>query len=259
MCPAPDSDLIKRSIELLSHARCAVALTGAGISTPSGIPDFRSRQSGLWSQFDPFEVASLSAFRTHPDRVFTWVKPLLEKILNAKPNPAHIALARLEAVRYLSGIITQNIDDLHGLAGSRKVYEIHGNLRYATCTNCYTKFAARTLLEAFVERGDVPYCSACGSLLKPDIVLFGEQLPHKVIFEAEKLLAECDLVLVIGSSLEVSPAACMPVEALNRGAKLIIINNEPTYLDERAEVVFHADVVDTLPRIADEVVNARKR
>ncbi len=111
-----------------------------------------------------------------------------------------------------------------------------------------------TLLEAFVRQGTIPFCSTCGSLLKPDIVLFGEQLPFNVVFEAEKLLAECDLVLVIGSSLEVSPAASMPVEALNRGARLIIINNEPTYLDERAEVVFHTDVVDTLPCIADEVV-----
>jgi NAD-dependent deacetylase len=256
---ASDSDLIKRSVELLSYAHCAVALTGAGISTPSGIPDFRSRTSGLWSQFDPFEVASLSAFRTQPDRVFAWVKPLLEKILAAKPNPAHLALARLEAVRHLSGIITQNIDDLHGRAGSRTVFEIHGNLRFATCTNCYTKVAAGTLLEAFIERGVIPYCSTCGRLLKPDIVLFGEQLPFEVVFEAEKLLADCDLVLVIGSSLEVSPAASMPVEALNRGARLIIINNEPTYLDERAEVVFHADVVDTLPCIADEVINARNR
>ncbi len=256
MSSSPDSDLIKRSAELLRDAHHAVALTGAGISTPSGIPDFRSHDSGLWRQYDPFDVASLAAFRHNPERVFEWVRPFVATIASAIPNAAHIALARLEAAHHLAGIITQNIDDLHGKAGSRVVYEIHGHLRQATCSSCFIKVEAKELIEHFIHENVIPRCSVCGGLLKPDIVLFGEQLPYQVVNAAEKLMEACDLVIVIGSSLEVTPAASMPIAALNRGAGLIIINHDPTYLDERANVVFHTDVVDVLPRIAEEVVDA---
>jgi NAD-dependent deacetylase len=254
---APDSDLIKRSADLVSNARHAVALTGAGISTPSGIPDFRSHDSGLWSHYDPDAVASLSAFRHNPGRVYEWVRPFIATIATAKPNAAHIALAQLEAAHHLAGIITQNIDDLHGRAGSRTVFEIHGHLREATCSSCFLKVPAHDLIQHFIHENVIPRCKVCGGLLKPDIVLFGEQLPYQVVRGAEKLIDSADLVIVVGSSLEVTPAASMPVDALNRGAGLIIINRDPTYLDERADVVFHADVLDVLPRIAEEVIDAR--
>jgi NAD-dependent deacetylase len=188
--------------------------------------------------------------------VFEWVRPFVATIASAKPNAAHFALARLEAAHHLAGIITQNIDDLHGRAGSRVVYEIHGHLRQATCSSCFLKVPALDLIEPFINENVIPRCSVCGGLLKPDIVLFGEQLPYEVVDAAEKLMDGCDLVIVIGSSLEVTPAASMPVAALNRGAGLIIINHDPTYLDERADVVLHTDVVDVLPRIAEEVLDA---
>ncbi len=248
-------ELIQRSVELFRHSKHSIALTGAGISTPSGIPDFRSQGSGLWTKFDPFTVASLSAFRYHPLEVLEWVRPLVGKIVSAEPNPAHTALARLEQAGRLAGVITQNIDGLHQKAGSKCVFEIHGNLRSATCTSCYRKAATDQLIQPFVECGSVPHCPSCGGLLKPDIVLFGEQLPHDVVQGAEKLLEGCDLVLIAGSSLEVTPAASMPINALNHGAKLIIVNNDPTYLDERADLTFHMDVIDVLPRLADEVLN----
>ncbi len=248
------SERIQRGTRLLRAARKAVALTGAGISTPSGIPDFRSSRSGLWTRYDPMQVASLSAFRYEPSRFFEWVRPLAIGILNAQPNAAHKALADLEAAGFLAGVITQNIDDLHRRAGSRRVFELHGHLRQATCTSCFHKQEAMALIETLIETGEMPRCPNCGGILKPDVVLFGEQLPHDVVLEARRFMLNCDLILIAGSSLKVVPAATLPVEMLNRGARLILVNQEPTYLDERADVLFHADVMDILPRLAHEVL-----
>jgi NAD-dependent deacetylase len=249
-------ELIQKAIALLAEAKHAVALTGAGISTPSGIPDFRSQNSGLWRRFDPMAVASLAAFRYHPETFFEWVRPLVTLMLNAAPNTAHTALARLENAGYLSGVITQNIDDLHQRAGSKTVFEVHGHLRKATCIHCYRKYSTEGHIEAFAERGELPCCEDCGGILKPDIVLFGEQLPAEIVSKAQKLIDESDLILIAGSSLEVTPAASMPVRSLNHGARLIIVNNDPTYLDERADVLIHKDVIDILPRIADELLKS---
>lgn len=232
----------------------SVALTGAGLSTPSGIPDFRSADSGLWKQHEPMEVASLSAFRYRPERFFSWVRPLAKNILEAEPNAAHRALADLEQEGYLQGVITQNIDDLHRRAGSENVFEIHGHLRLATCVRCYRRFPSAELLASFAETGDIPRCEACGGILKPEVVLFGEQLPYLVVQDAKNLIRQCDLILVAGSSLEVTPAAVLPVQAVNEGAELIIVNREPTYLDERADVLFRGDVEQVLPTLAEEVL-----
>ncbi len=248
------SERIRIGVQLLRTARTTVALTGAGISTPSGIPDFRSSKSGLWTRYDPMQVASLSAFRYEPRRFFEWVRPLALGILEAEPNAAHQALAALEAAGFLAGVITQNIDDLHRRAGSRRIYELHGHLRQATCTSCFHKQEAMALIETFIEIGEMPRCPNCGGILKPDVVLFGEQLPYDVVREARRLMLKSDLILIAGSSLEVTPAATLPIEALNRGARLIIVNQEPTYLDKRADVLFHADVMDILPRLAHEVL-----
>lgn len=253
MSPSIDADLITRAARLIKSAQHAVALTGAGISTPSGIPDFRSGGSGLWTRYDPMSVASLTAFRTHPDRFYDWVYPFANTIMQADPNPAHYALAKLEAAQHLAGIVTQNIDDLHGRAGSKVVYEIHGHFREATCGSCYRRFPSEGLLETFVESGEVPRCPECGGVLKPNIVLFGEQLPHEIVGQAERLIDESDLIIVAGSSLEVTPAAIMPITAINKGAKLIIINHDVTYLNPRADVVFQADVAYVLPKLVEEV------
>ncbi len=251
----PDPHKLQRAAELIKRARTAVALTGAGISTPSGIPDFRSRDSGLWQRFDPMKVASLTAFRYQPEAFFAWIRPMVKTIVEAAPNPAHLALATLEKHGLLAGVITQNIDDLHRRAGSRLVFEIHGHLRSATCIRCFHREPTEELLPAFIERGEIPHCPQCGAVLKPDVVLFGEQLPYQVVAEAEALVARSDLVLVIGSSLEVTPAALFPVPALNAGAQLIIINRDPTYLDERAAVIFRQDVARVLPRLVEEVLH----
>ncbi len=238
-------------IALLRRARYTVALTGAGISTRSGIPDFRSPRSGLWEQVNPAEVGSLYGFRHHPERFYHWIRPLARLILTASPNPAHLALARLERNGHLKSIITQNIDMLHERAGSRTIYEIHGHLRELTCIHCFAVFPAGPLVNTFVEAGQVPYCPRCGHVLKPNVILLGEQLPARALAAARREARQCDLMLVIGSSLEVYPAAELPLLAQRAGAALVFINLGSTALDPLADAVIHADVVDVLPRLAD--------
>jgi NAD-dependent deacetylase len=244
-----------RAVHLLREAQRTVALTGAGISTPSGVPDFRSPGTGLWERYDPMEVASLSVFRHHPQQFYEWIRPLAKHILQAEPNPAHLALARLEQAGRLVGVVTQNIDDLHSRAGSRQVLEVHGHLREATCVRCYRSCPSGQFMPAYTDSGEVPLCPECGGILKPNAVLYGEQLPYDVVRQAREWILSSDLILVIGSSLEVAPAATFPVEALNAGARLIILNREPTYLDERAEVIFRQDVAEILPQLVDEALH----
>jgi len=253
------SDQTKTSIEfvaeLLRKAKYAVVLTGAGISTPSGIPDFRSEGTGLWSSDEAMEVASLSTFRVNPERFFVWFRPLAGRIFNAKPNPAHVALARLERAGRIQSIVTQNIDALHHKAGSENVIEMHGTLRTLSCTQCFRKSEAEQYLEAFVEQGELPRCSACNGLMKPDVILFGEQLPQNAWFEAQRESRKCDLMMVAGSSLEVLPVAGLPMQAIDRGSHLVILNNATTYLNVRADVVIQEDVADILPAITEQVLN----
>lgn len=246
---------IEFASDLFRQARRAVVLTGAGISTPSGIPDFRSTGSGLWSRDEPMEVASLSTFRTAPERFFQWFRPLAAQIFNAQPNPAHDALSRLEQAGRLNCIITQNIDTLHQKAGSRSVVEMHGTMRTMTCTECYQRVEAGPYLAPFVESGQMPRCPRCGKILKPDVILFGEQLPQEAWSQAQQAARQCDLMLVAGSSLEVLPVAGLPMQALDRGAHLIIINNSPTYLNVRADISIMEDVAVTIPAIAERVLN----
>jgi len=234
--------------QLLKTARHAVALTGAGISTPSGIPDFRSPGAGLWEKDDPMEVASIYVLRRDPARFYQWVRPLVSLLRHAQPNPAHVALAQLEAAGLLQAVITQNIDSLHQRAGSRVVLELHGHLRTVTCLNCYRRAPAEGL-EEIVERGEVPRCSYCGGVVKPDAILFGEQLPEEVFIAAMEHARRADLMLVVGSSLMVLPAAKLPAITHASGGKLLIFNLQPTYADAFAAAVFHADVVETLPKL----------
>jgi NAD-dependent deacetylase len=239
---------IEAAAALISQANSIVAMTGAGISTPSGIPDFRSPHSGLWDHADPLEVASIFAFRQSPQHFYDWVRPLSSLLLEAKPNPAHYALAALEEVGKLRAVITQNIDDLHGKAGSKTVYELHGHLRQVTCTQCYQIEDSSEVFAKFLKDGQVPR-HTCGGVLKPGVILFGEQLPMREYVLAQLAVETADLMLVVGSSLEVAPASDLPELALQHGAKLIIINYQPTYLDPQADLVIQADVADVLPRI----------
>lgn len=241
--------LIQRAADLLREARSAVAFTGAGLSTPSGIPDFRSPGSGLWESVDQFEVASLTAFRHNPERFYAWVRPLAATIQRALPNPAHHALAALETAGPVRAVITQNIDMLHHRAGSQNVLEIHGTLHTATCGGCRHTVEAEAPWLAFIHDGVIPTCPGCGGVLKPDVILFGEQLPVAVFQRAREAAHHCEVMLVLGSSLEVLPAAGLPLEAAHHGARLVIINREPTYLDERADVRLHGDVAELLPQI----------
>jgi len=247
--------LIDRAAQLLSQANYAVALTGAGHSTPSGIPDFRSPTSGLWTQVDPMAVASLFAFRLHPQDFYDWIRPLARTMLEAQPNPAHHALAQLESAGLIKSVITQNIDGLHQKAGSQRVHEVHGHMREATCIRCYQVTPADALIEAFLECNEIPHCP-CGGVMKPNVILFGEQLPMNVLVAAQQDTMICDLMLVIGSSLTVEPVADLPLMALGHGARLIIVNYQSTHLDDRADVLIHADLAEVLPHIADAAINS---
>lgn len=246
---------IEYAAELLRKAKYAVVLTGAGISTPSGIPDFRSEGTGLWSRDEPLEVASLNTFRTDPERFFVWFRPLASQIFNAAPNPAHLALAKLEQAGRIHCVITQNIDALHHKAGSENVIEMHGTLRTLSCTGCFRMVEAKDYLKAFVEQGELPRCPACQGLLKPDVILFGEQLPQKAWYDAQRESRRCDLMLVAGSSLEVLPVAGLPMQAIDRGAHLVILNNAATYINVRADVVIQEDVAAIMPAIVEQVIN----
>ncbi|NLG72354.1 MAG: NAD-dependent deacylase [Chloroflexi bacterium] len=245
---------IRCAAEIIHEFHQGVVLTGAGISTPSGIPDFRSPNSGLWERYDPFEVASLTSFRYQPEKFYEWIRPLAQEIFAAQPNPAHYAVVDLERHGYVQTVITQNIDNLHQRAGSRLVLEVHGSLETFTCVSCYEKVAGKQLHERYLVSGEVPRCAGCGSVLKPDIVLFGEQLPVRTWLAAQEASRRCDLMIVAGSSLEVLPVAGLPMRALENGAHLILINKSETYLDVRADIVFREDVSQILPRIVEEVV-----
>ena len=246
---------IEDAAELVRKARRIVVLTGAGISSPSGIPDFRSEGSGLWSRHEPMEVASLTAFRTSPERFFNWFRPLAGQIVNAKPNAAHKALTEIENAGLELTVVTQNIDGLHQKAGSKHVVEMHGTLRTLSCTECFKQFESESFLGPYIKDGNIPRCLNCNGILKPDVILFGEQLLQSAWLDAQRVSRQCDLMLVAGSSLEVLPVAGLPMQALDRGAHLIVINQTPTYVNVRADVVLIDDVAHIIPEIAKRVLN----
>ena len=253
--PGATETALEDAAELFRKAKHVVVLTGAGISTPSGIPDFRSEGTGLWSRDEPLEVASLSTFRTNPESFFKWFRPLAGQIFNAQPNAAHKAIAELENSGIAQTIITQNIDMLHQKAGSKHVIEMHGTLKTLTCTRCYKKYDTGDFVKHFIDDGTIPLCLNCNGILKPDVILFGEQLPQSAWFEAQRAVHQCDLMVVAGSSLEVLPVAGLPMQAVDRGIHLIVINNSPTYINVRADVVIMDDVANILPDIAKRALH----
>lgn len=242
--------LIEQAIEYLKESKRAVALTGAGISTPSGIPDFRSPTSGIWNEYDPMVVASIDGFKRRPQDFYNWMHPLAARILAAEPNPAHMALADLEAYGPLKAVVTQNIDMLHDRAGSLNVYEVHGHLRQATCLDCGYVTGTQQLLADFVTTAEMPRCELCGEVLKPNVTLVGEIPPLQVLQAAEVWAATCDLMLVAGTSLQVTPVADLPLLAKQNGSRLIIVNLAETYLDGLADLVIREDVAAVLPQLA---------
>ena len=230
-----------------------VVLTGAGVSTESGIPDFRS-PTGIWAQFDPAEYASLPAFRADPAKVWRFYKPRIAMLAEADPNAAHFALAALEQGGLVEAVVTQNIDLLHERAGTRNLVEVHGSIRTATCPSCGSTYP-RDEVAAKLERAEAPGCDGCGAILKPDVVFFGELLPVDAIEHAFELAHRARLLLVVGSSLEVHPVAALPEETLAAGGRLAIVNKGPTPYDRRADLKVEENAGEILGAVAAELVS----
>ena len=233
-----------RLADLITESRSTVALTGAGISVPSGIPDFRTPGTGLWENVDPMEVAHIDAFRRDPERFWSFYRPRFEMLGDKQPNAAHWALAELESAGLLDAVVTQNVDRLHRVAGTKKLIEVHGSIDSSSCTECRESFPLERVDTLFTN--GVAHCSTCDGLVKPDVVLFGELLPEAAMLEAQSLAENCDLMLCVGSSLEVYPVAGLPQIALAAGAKLAIVTQGPTPYDGEAEVKLDGDVVDEM-------------
>jgi NAD-dependent deacetylase len=228
---------------LIRERQPCLVLTGAGVSTASGIPDFRS-PSGIWAMYDPLEYATIDAFRRDPGKVWEFYALRFSAITTAEPNAGHFALAELERAGLVEAVVTQNIDGLHQRAGSRDVIEVHGSLRTATCLECGEHVQ--------LDPGS-PACSSCGAILKPDVVMFGELLPVDAIARATRLAERARLLLVIGSSLEVYPVAEIPLKTLASGGSLVIVNRGETPLDDRAALCVDADASKVLPAAALEL------
>lgn len=239
---------LRHARDLIHNAKHVVALTGAGLSTRSGIPDFRSPQSGVWENVDPMEVASIQGFRADPARFYDWLKPLATITRKAKPNAAHKALAQLERNGNLTALITQNIDGLHARAGSKNVYQLHGDMTEMHCLSCGRRYHGAAFIGDFLTYGTIPACD-CGRILKPSVTLFGEMLPMHAIAEAQCQAEKCDVMIVAGSSLQVSPAAELPLQAQRTGAKIINVNLEASWVDDHAAFSFHDDVTKILPQL----------
>jgi NAD-dependent deacetylase len=240
-----------RLAELIAGCEFVVALTGAGISVPSGIPDFRSPGTGLWETVDPMEVAHIDVFRRDPERFWHFYGDRFQTLEDKLPNRAHEALARLERAGLLEAVITQNIDRLHGRAGSRDVIEVHGTIDQSSCLSCGASYPlAEVRARQAADPGHVPRCE-CSSPLKPGVVLFGEYLPVDALLRSERLAARADLMLCVGSSLEVYPVAALPEMTLEAGGRIAILTQGATPFDDRATVRCGGDVVAELDAVID--------
>ena len=246
---------IGRVANMIAAAKQIVVFTGAGVSTESGIPDFRS-PGGLWTRFDP-EDFTIDKFLANPETRHKQWRFLLsgDLIKDADPNAAHRAIAELEALGRLDCIITQNIDYLHQKAGNNpdRIYELHGNMKWIRCLDCGNRSPLEEILRENRTSEEMPACGRCGGILKPDEIFFGEALPEKTLQEATRRANHCDLLIVVGSSLVVYPAAYMPLYAKQSGAKLVIVNLTPTPSDRIADVVIHASAGEVMGRILAEV------
>ena len=236
---------VERLAELLGRSRRAVALTGAGVSVPSGIPDFRTPETGLWAEVDPMEVAHIGVFERDPERFWRYYRPRFQTLGDKQPNRAHEALAELERRGLIEGVITQNVDRLHRVAGSENVIEVHGSIETSTCLDCGTAFGLEEVDDLFDARG-VAVCAACGGAVKPDVVLFGELLPEDAMARATELAEEAELMLCVGSSLAVHPVAGLPQLTLASGGSLAIVTKGATPYDRDAELKLDGEVDEEL-------------
>jgi NAD-dependent deacetylase len=244
---------IERLVQLVRERAPVLALTGAGISTESGIPDFRS-PTGLWAQYDPEEYATIDAFRADPVKVWRFYALRFRALTEAQPNAGHVALAELERAGLVSAVVTQNIDLLHDRAGSREVVEVHGSIRTSTCRRCGERYALDEVLR-LLDDADAPRCPSCAEVLKPDVVFFGELLPETAIDRAYELARSTRLLLVVGSGLEVWPVSLLPDETVRSGGHVAIVNRGPTTFDDRAVLKIEGGAGETLAALAREVAN----
>jgi NAD-dependent deacetylase len=241
---------VARVAALIREAGSVVALTGAGISVPSGIPDFRSPGTGLWTGVDPMEVAHIDVFRRDPERFWHFYGDRFQTLEDKEPNGAHRALAALEHAGLVTAVITQNIDRLHAKAGSRDLVEVHGSIEHSSCQGCGERYPlADVRARQAADVATIPRCD-CGRPLKPEVVLFGEYLPVAALTRAEHLAAGAELMLCIGSSLEVYPVAQLPQMTLDAGGALAIITRGPTPYDGRAAARCGGDVEQEMEAIA---------
>jgi NAD-dependent deacetylase len=233
---------------LIRNSGRVVALTGAGISVPSGIPDFRTPREGLWAKVDPMEVAHIDAFHRDARRFWQFYRPRFSALADKQPNAAHLALAELEARGMLEAVITQNVDRLHAKAGTERLVEVHGSIATSSCTTCGASYPLEGVGELFDESG-VATCACCVGKVKPDVVLFGELLPERAMNEAQELCSAADLLICVGSSLEVHPVAGLPELTLQAGGRVAIVTKGPTPYDAEATLKLPGDVVDELQAV----------
>ncbi|HUH66551.1 MAG TPA: NAD-dependent deacylase [Syntrophales bacterium] len=255
------SGKITAAAHMVAKAKNVVVFTGAGVSTESGIPDFRS-PGGIWTRFDP-EDFTIQKFLSSPETRKKQWQLLLDGGLfaNAEPNKAHLAVAELEKMGRLSCVITQNVDNLHQKAGNSpdKVYELHGNMRWLKCMGCDARYpVGGNIIDEYRATKEVPSCERCRGILKPDVVFFGEMLPEHTLRDATAHATRCDLMIVIGSSLVVYPAAYMPMYAKESGSGLVIVNNTPTSFDDAADIVIHHSAGPVMEKMMDEVRRSLK-
>ncbi|MFX1477915.1 MAG: NAD-dependent deacetylase [Promethearchaeota archaeon] len=254
-------DKIQKFANLILKSNKIVVLTGAGMSTESGISDFRSPGTGLWEKVDPYEFASIDSYMAHPTKNLEFMLETGRAIFSARPNKGHKALTRLQKLGKLKGILTQNIDRLHHKAKTKNIVEFHGNVMEAKCLSCGTIFPITNMVNQALQ-GKRPSCELCNGMLKPNAIFFGEPLESDVLAAADRMIKDCDLLIVLGSSLVVYPVAGYPQKALNLGAKLAIINIQETDMDSLAEIVIHDKIGDIFPKIisiAEKNINKEKK
>ncbi len=247
-----DSTLLEKAAFILKESKTAAAFTGAGISVASGIPDFRS-PGGLWSKYDPFEVASTHALENNPRQVWEFMLETVDLLDRSQPNPAHLALAELEKNNRLAGVITQNIDNLHQRAGSSLVIEYHGNFQRFYCHSCGVERPSEEILAQCSQSIPV-WCPVCGGLIRPDVVFFGEPIPVRAHQQSLELLKTTDVLIITGTSGEVAPANVLPRQVKLSGGKIIEINIGRTYFDDITDVRFDAPAEQVLPELATAVL-----
>ena len=244
---------IKKAAKILLNSKNSIVLTGAGISTESGIPDFRG-EDGIWKKYPIEKFGGLESFLKDPSKFWKMAEEIAPTLFNATPNPGHLALAELEKMKLIKAIITQNIDELHQKAGAIIVYEVHGNINRFTCLGCRASYTKEQVINKLKKKkGSPPQCDYCTAPLRPSVVLFGENLPNFEKYMSIDLAKKTEVMLIAGSSLTVSPICDLPVYTLKGGGRLIIVNDQPTYLDDKAEIVINNKTGIILPLIVEEI------